>query len=111
VSVSTHVLDLVTGLPARGVGVSLERLDGAAFVPVTTAHTDDDGRVRELVARGQGRPGVFRIRFETGAWFAAAGTRGFYPWVEIAFEVVDPAAHHHVPLLLGPYGYSTYRGS
>jgi 5-hydroxyisourate hydrolase len=54
---------------------------------------------------------VFRIRFETGAWFAAAGTRGFYPWVEIAFEVVDPAAHHHVPLLLGPYGYSTYRGS
>lgn len=110
-SVSTHVLDLVTGRPAAGVGVSLERRDGERFVPVAAGATDDDGRIRDLVAKGAGVAGVHRIRFETGAWFAARATPTFYPWVELAFEVVDPDAHHHVPLLLGPYGFSTYRGS
>lgn len=110
-SVSTHVLDLVTGRPARGVRVSLARRVGDAFVPVADGETDADGRVRDLVAKGAGVAGIHRIRFETGAWFAASGTPTFYPWVELAFEVVDAEAHHHVPILLGPYGFSTYRGS
>lgn len=110
-SVSTHVLDLVKGGPAKGVPVTLERREGERFVPVSAGETDADGRIGGLVPRGQGEAGVFRIRFDTGAWFAATDTRGFYPYVEVVFEVVDPNAHHHVPLLLGPYGFSTYRGS
>lgn len=110
-SVSTHVLDLVTGRPARGVRVSLDRWSGDGFTSVSGGETDDDGRIRELVAKGALPVGRYRIRFETGAWFEATATPTFYPWVEIAFEVTDGAAHHHVPLLLGPYGYSTYRGS
>lgn len=110
-SISTHVLDLVTGRPAAGVRVSLERREGAGFVPVAAGTTDDDGRIRDLVAKGAGAAGVHRIRFETGEWFGARAIPTFYPWVELAFEVVDPGAHHHVPILLGPYGFSTYRGS
>jgi 5-hydroxyisourate hydrolase len=110
-SISTHVLDLVTGRPARGVRVTLERAVGQGFAPVAAGTTDDDGRIKELVAKGAGAPGIHRIRFDTGAWFASTGTPTFYPWVELAFEVVDAEAHHHVPLLLGPYGFSTYRGS
>ena len=110
-SISTHVLDLVTGRPARGVAVALERQGDGGFVPVASGVTDDDGRVRDLVPRGAGHAGVHRLRFETGAWFAATSTPTFYPWVELAFEVVDAGAHHHVPILLGPYGFSTYRGS
>jgi 5-hydroxyisourate hydrolase len=108
-SVSTHVLDLVTGKPAADLAVTLEARVGDAFRPLAAARTDADGRVKDLVPREAGAAGVFRIRFETAAWFGARPT--FYPYVEIVFEVVDPAAHHHVPLLLGPYGYSTYRGS
>jgi 5-hydroxyisourate hydrolase len=108
-SVSTHVLDLVSGRPAAGVAVTLERREGEAFAPLSAGVTDADGRIRDLVAKGAGRAGVHRIRFETGAWFGA--TPNFYPYVEIVFQVTEPEAHHHVPLLLGPYGYSTYRGS
>lgn len=103
-TLSTHVLDAVTGRPAAGVAVRLER-DGAVL---TEAVTDADGRHRdfaELVV------GVHRLVFDTGAWFAAAGRESFYPEVCVAFTVVDPASHHHVPLLLSPFAYSTYRGS
>lgn len=104
-SLSTHVLDATSGRPATGVAVRLER-DG---VTLAEAVTDADGRVRELATLAAA--GTYRITFATGAWFAAAGQEGFYPEVTIAFTVTDPAAHHHVPLLLAPYAYSTYRGS
>jgi 5-hydroxyisourate hydrolase len=110
-SVSTHVLDLVRGGPAQGVAVRLDRQEGGGWIPVTAGQTDADGRIGGLVPRGEGRAGIYRIRFDTGGWFAATGTRGFYPHVEVVFEVPDGDEHYHVPLLLGPYGYSTYRGS
>ena len=101
-SLSTHVLDAVTGAPAQGVPVRLER-DGAVLAE---AVTDADGRVRD---RGPLTVGVHRLTFDTAAWFGATPT--FYPEVTIAFTVTDPGAHHHVPLLLSPFAYSTYRGS
>jgi 5-hydroxyisourate hydrolase len=104
-SLSTHVLDATLGIPAAGVPVRLAR--GADTL--AEAVTDEDGRVRELGALAEA--GDYRVTFDTGAYFAASGQRGFYPEVTIAFTVTDPSAHHHVPLLLSPYAYSTYRGS
>lgn len=102
-SVSTHVLDAARGRPAVGVPVRLEEPGGAAEAVLT----DGDGRA----SFGGGSAGTHRIVFDTGAWFAATGTTGFYPEVVVTFAVTDAAAHHHVPLLLSPYAYSTYRGS
>ena len=105
-TLSTHVLDAVSGTPAVGVAVTLR---AAADAPLAAAVTDDDGRVQRLAA--ELAPGVYRLRFDTGGYFAARGVAAFYPEVVIAFEVTDPAVHYHVPLLLSPYAYSTYRGS
>jgi 5-hydroxyisourate hydrolase len=107
-SLSTHVLDATSGAPASGVAVTVEsRLDGT-WQRIADGSTDADGRIREL-----GRPGagVHRISFDTGGYFARAGVRAFYPEITVTFEIVDADAHHHVPLLLSPYAYSTYRGS
>ncbi|CAI7974683.1 MULTISPECIES: hydroxyisourate hydrolase [unclassified Parafrankia] len=107
-SLSTHVLDTASGKPAAGVPVRLERaavtLDGATkgWRPVAQAVTDDDGRVGDLPAD---RTGAWRLVFDT------TGHSAFYPEVAIVFVIREPADHHHVPLLLAPYGYSTYRGS
>lgn len=105
-SLSTHVLDATTGRPAVGVAVTVTDAAGAVLAD---ALTDDDGRVGSLAADLPA--GVYRLRFDTAAHFAASGVTGFYPEVVIAFEITDPAGHHHVPLLLSPYAYSTYRGS
>lgn len=104
-SLSTHVLDASTGRPAVGVVVTLSHGD----TEIADGVTDDDGRIRAL--GGDLAAGVYRLRFDTGAYFTAQGVTGFYPEVVIAFEITDPASHHHVPLLLSPYSYSTYRGS
>lgn len=103
--VTTHVLDTARGLPASGVPVRLEGPDGS----VAEATTDDDGRVTELGAATVQR-GTYRLVLDTASYFAATGQRGFYPEVVITFEVTVPG-HHHVPLLLSPFSYSTYRGS
>lgn len=103
---STHVLDAVTGRPAGGVAVTLA--DSAGTV-LASAATDDDGRIAGL-ATGE-LSGRYRLTFDTGAYFASTGVTGFYPEVVITFEVSDPAGRYHVPLLLSPYSYSTYRGS
>ena len=110
-SISTHVLDITRGRPAEGVPVSLERKENDAFVSVRSASTDADGRVKDLVPEGKLTTGTYRITFDTGAYFAAQRTEGFYPEASIVFVVRDAAAHYHVPLLLSPFGYSTYRGS
>lgn len=106
-SLSTHVLDAVSGGPAVGVPIELTGADGAVLAE---GHTDADGRIGDL---GQGHldAGRYRLRFDTAAYFAATGTRGFYPEIVIAFEITDSAAKYHVPVLLSPYAYSTYRGS
>ncbi len=105
-TVSSHVLDAVTGRPAAGVHLTLLRResDGADTV-VRSGRTDADGRVADWHTE----PGLHRLRFDTGDWFAAQGVDTFYPEVDVAFRVA--AGHHHVPLLLSPFAYSTYRGS
>ena len=104
-SLSTHVLDPATGRPAAGLRVTLETADGSVLAE---ALTDGDGRVGDLAGELVAEDHV--LRFDTGAWFAARGETAFYPEVVVAFTVVDDG-HYHVPLLLSPFGYSTYRGS
>lgn len=114
-SLSSHVLDSMLGTPAIGVPVRWERLVDDAWKQVGQAATDDDGRVdRWVTERGVAEStgiGVHRLVFGSGDYFVARGVTTFYPEVVVVFEVVDDAAHHHVPLLLSPFAYSTYRGS
>jgi len=109
---TTHVLDLALGRPARGVRVSLARRDAAgAWAPVADVTTDDDGRVRDFLGGGTLETGRYLMTFHTGDYFRARGEKSFHPEVPVTFEVGDPAQHYHVPLLLSAFGYSTYRGS
>jgi 5-hydroxyisourate hydrolase len=105
VSVSTHVLDSVLGRPAAGIAV---RLFAGGDV-VAEGVTDTDGRCR--LTEDATAAGPHRLVFDTGAWFAAQDRDTFYPEVVLTFAVREPAEHHHVPLLLAPFAYSTYRGS
>lgn len=104
-TISTHVLDAVAGRPAEGVPVTLFRPDGDGLTAIAADTTDADGRVTGWATA----PGPHLIRFDTGAWFAARGVDTFYPEVAVAFTAA--AGHSHVPLLLSPFAYSTYRGS
>jgi len=108
VSLSTHVLDASNGAPAVGVSVRVETQHGDHWHPGAEHHTDDDGRVGSFDPPAAG---VHRIRFATGAYFAARGVETFYPEVLVTFTVTDAARHYHVPLLLSPFAFSTYRGS
>lgn len=103
---STHVLDAVSGRPAQGVRVTL--LDAAGF-SVASGTTDSNGRIADLAATVLAA-GTYRLVFDTGTWFTDNGIDGFYPEVIISFQA-DGSGHLHVPLLLSPYAYSTYRGS
>ena len=106
-SLSTHVLDTSGGRPAAGIDVTLEGADGTVLAEGVT---DADGRVADLA--DDLPDGDLRLRFDTGAWFAGQGVTAFYPEVVVTFTVSGSAGEHfHVPLLLNPFGYSTYRGS
>lgn len=110
--ITTHVLDTSIGRPGADVRVVLYHLDGARWTEVGRGMTDADGRLRTLV--GPGAPaatGMYRMTFETGAYFASRGAATFFPLVEIVFQVAEGEGHYHVPLLVSPFGYSTYRGS
>lgn len=107
-SLSTHVLDNATGEPARGVPVRLYRRDGAQWTPVASGETDGDGRLRDWVPADAWRAGEYRLVFDTAAHL---GPEAFFPEVAVVFRAADPVRHYHVPLLLSPYGYTTYRGS
>ena len=109
--ISTHVLDTSKGSPARGVRVVVERrsLEGS-WVEISSGLTDQNGRVAELLGNGEGLlVASYRLTFSTGEYFQ--GQECFYPEVTVLFDVRDASAHYHVPLLLSPYGYTTYRGS
>jgi len=106
---TSHVLDLALGQPARGLAVRLEVPDGATWRVLARAVTDDDGRAGGLAAALPA--GTYRLAFETGAYFASTGRASFYPYVEVTFQITATGQHHHVPLLLSPHGYTTYRGS
>ena len=107
--ITTHVLDLTSGAPAAGVAVTLESESNGAWTARGRAVTDADGRVKDAFASLPG-PGRYRLTFATGAYFAGKRVTSFHPEVVVVFEVREER-HHHVPLLLSPFGYSTYRGS
>jgi 5-hydroxyisourate hydrolase len=112
--ITTHVLDVSSGRPAEGMPVVLERADpnGAGWELVGRGTTDADGRQRALAPDGRRLAGGrYRLTFDTGAYFTRTGRQAFFPEVSVVFAIDDGEEHQHVPLLLSPYGYSTYRGS
>ncbi len=109
---STHVLDTARGRPASGVAIALERRTAAGWQPAGDGTTNEDGRVKSLLPEGEAlTAGQYRVTFAVAEYFARLGQPSFFPSVTIDFTVTAPDEHHHVPLLLSPFGYSTYRGS
>lgn len=102
-TLSTHVLDTATGEPGAGIRVHLARRTSEAWETLVEMETDDDGRVSGF---GELGPGLHRLGFETGEY-----GNTFFPFVHVVFEVDEGRGHYHLPLLLSPFGYSTYRGS
>jgi len=112
ISISTHVLDTSLGRPAAGVRVHLEQREQDEWRVVGSGETDGDGRLPNLVPDGAAiAPGEYRLTFETRQYFASLSTATLYPIVAIVFEAAAGQSHYHVPLLLSPFGYTTYRGS
>ncbi|MFM2152745.1 MAG: hypothetical protein RL199_1180 [Pseudomonadota bacterium] len=110
--ISTHILDVTLGRPAADVAITLERRTEAGWEPIGGGRTDADGRVKSLLSEGHALvAGDYRSTFAVEPYLAAKHGQGFYPEVSITFRVENPAEHFHVPLLLSPFGYSTYRGS
>jgi 5-hydroxyisourate hydrolase len=109
--ITTHVLDTSVGRPAEGVPVVLELLDDDGWTQVGSGSTDADGRLADLLPAERVEAATYQLRFDTTAYFGSRGVLGFYPEIAIRFRVTDAGAHHHVPLLLSAFGYSTYRGS
>ncbi len=117
-AITTHVLDTARGCPAAGVPIVLEALspDGAAggvsnWTELGRGITDADGRLNGLCDPSPIAVGQYRVTFDTATYFAKTGTESFYPEAQVTFAVGDGSQHFHVPLLLSPFGYSTYRGS
>ncbi len=110
--ITTHVLDTANGHPAQGITVILERRsDDDQWTELARGVTDDDGRIGDWLPGGEAaKTGVYRATFEVGSYFDSDDAP-FYSTIPIVFHLNDPQAHYHVPLLLSPYGYTTYRGS
>jgi 5-hydroxyisourate hydrolase len=111
-TISSHVLDTALGRPAAGLTVTLDVLgEGGGWMRLAAASTDADGRVRRLSPETALAAGTYRVTFDTGVYFAAAGRPVFYPRVDVVFVVAGGGEHYHIPLIMSPFGYSTYRGS
>jgi 5-hydroxyisourate hydrolase len=110
-ALTTHVLDTSRGAPARDMDVAVHAWQDGVWSQIGAGRTDADGRVAGLLPDGPMAPGTYRLTFATGEWFAAESVEGFYPEVTVIFAIHDRMTHCHVPLLISPYGYSTYRGS
>ena len=112
ISISTHVLDTRLGRPAAGIRVHLEQRERDEWRVVGSGETNGDGRVPNLLPDGAAiAPGEYRLTFETRQYFAASSTATLYPSISIVFEAAAGQSHYHVPLLLSPFGYTTYRGA
>ncbi len=111
--ISTHVLDVVQGKPAKGVAVRLERREiSGGWVPLGSGKTDGDGRCGQLLPEGEPlRAGLYRLSFDAASYHHAQKIEGLYPVIEITFQVLEGESQFHIPLLLSPFGYTTYRGS
>lgn len=108
---TTHILDTTKGQPAKGVPVTLYQQQGNEWPELVKGQTNDDGRIPHFLEKDRIlEPGVYMLRFDTGDYFDKQGTCSFYPFIEIIFSITG-SEHYHVPLLLSPFGYSTYRGS
>lgn len=104
--ITTHILDVAHGHPAAGVEIRLYAQTADSWQELNRAKTNADGRAGHWTAP----PGIYKLRFETGSYYKRIEAHTFYPFVEVHFEIAT-AEHYHVPLLLSPWGYSTYRGS
>ena len=109
--ITTHILDTHLGKPAQHVPIQLRKLKEGVFVEIASGSTDDDGRISDLLPPGTIASGVYQMRFDTQAYHSALGIEGFYPEVVVTFEIKATDEHYHIPLLLSPFAYSTYRGS
>ncbi|MCA1367095.1 hydroxyisourate hydrolase [Bradyrhizobium sp. BRP14] len=112
---TTHVLDTANGKPANNLRIDLYRIEGDRMEHLSTNRTNDDGRCDEPLLKGAAmETGTYELHFHAGEYLGAAADRGAHPFLDlipIRFGIADRAAHYHVPVLLSPYGYSTYRGS
>lgn len=118
--ITCHVLDTVVGKPASGITCTLTKLNGLRAENVSTATTDDDGRIINWdspldaikTADGKVAPGTYKIKFDTGLYLSkATDGQAFFPFIEVVFNIQNPDSHYHIPLLLSNFSYSTYRGS
>ncbi len=109
--ITTHILDTSRGIPASGVSVTLHREENADWNQIAKGQTDRDGRVGGWLKRGTLPAGNYKLHFEVSDYFAQNDNKTFFPYIEIVFAVEEGGEHYHIPLLLNPFGYSTYRGS
>ena len=110
--ITTHILDTARGQPASGVSLVLFELDGDMWTQLAAGVTNDDGRVPDLLPADRVLPArTYRMHFATADYFSNRGEPVFYPWVDVVFNLDGSGDHYHIPLLLAPFGYSTYRGS
>jgi len=112
-TMSSHVLDTASGSPASGVRISLELLgeEEEGWSLQDTRITDSDGRVTRFIPDGDLYNGTYRLQFATKEYFESQNQSTFFPYVEVVVEILDSSSHYHIPLLLSPYSYTTYRGS
>ena len=109
--ITSHILDTSAGKPAQGIKVMLFFFEEEKWIPINGGISNLDGRIPDLVQANKTLElGIYKLKFETGNYFLQKSASTFYPFVDIVFEIKD-SSHYHVPLLLNPYGYSTYRGS
>ena len=110
--ISTHILDTARGTPAKGVSVRLEKRDATDWMVLSSSHTDGDGRCNQLLPENYTLcAGLYRLAFDTETYYRSHTIEGLYPVVEITFQVREGETHLHIPLLLSPHGFTTYRGS
>jgi len=110
--ISIHILDTSIGKPGVGMAVVLEESAGKEWRELARSQTDSQGRINRLwPATGELRAGIYRVRYDSKEYFAQRKVKTFYPRIEVTFEITEPGEHHHIPLLLSPFGYTTYRGS
>ena len=109
--ITTHILDTHLGIPAQDVSIELFRKEEDGYTLLAQGRTDDDGRIRDLLPEGSLSSGVYQMRFAVEEYHQRNGIEGFYPEAVITFIVRNVDQHYHIPLLLSPFAYSTYRGS